>query len=60
LPSDPSVEDQAGRWTPKSQTGMQITLVREKYISLKINSNENKETFLFLNNKKKTKFIKIA
>jgi hypothetical protein len=27
---------------PKSQTGVQITLAKEKSISLKISSNENK------------------
>jgi hypothetical protein len=32
---------------------VQITLAKEKYISLKISSNENKKMFLFLNNQRK-------
>jgi hypothetical protein len=34
---------------------VQITLAKEKYISLKVSSNENTKTFLFLNNQRKTR-----
>jgi hypothetical protein len=39
---------------PKSQTGVQITLAKEKYISLKIKVMKTKDV-PFLNNKRKTK-----
>jgi hypothetical protein len=47
------------RLTPWSQTGVQITLAKEKSISLKMKIMKTKDV-PFLNDKRKTKFIKLT